>query len=269
MIYMKPKYPKRIVCLTEETTETLYAIGASELIAGITEYTVRPPEAKTEKPVVSRYIHADIEEITRLKPDIVLAWSDMQAKITQQLVSEGIEVYHFNHFDLQGILDFVLKLGSLVNKKVEAEKFVAKLNKKLEKTAELGSRRYYKPKVYFEEWYNPLITGSKWVSEIIELAGGKDVFADKARKYKAKDRILSDPSEVLKKEPDIMLASWCGKPYRHEKVLKRTGWDKSSLIKKDRIFEIDSSIILQPGPAAILEGTDIILDIFSKIGEEI
>ena len=257
-------HPKRVVCLTEETTETLYSIGASELIAGITEYTVRPERAIEEKPVVSRYIHADYDEILKLKPDIVLTWSDMQAKITAELVSRGIEVYNFNHFDLQGILNFVVKLGALVNKREEADNFSGKLKQKLDQIAERGSKRQSKPKVYFEEWYNPLIAGSKWVSEIIELAGGVDVCKEEALNYKAKDRIIEDHSAILDKDPDIMLVSWCGKPYKQEKILKRALWDQSELIKNNKIFEIDSSIILQPGPAAILDGTEIIADIFDK-----
>lgn len=258
---MKPNYPQRIICLTEETTETLYAIGASDLIIGITQYTLRPPQAKTEKPIVSRYIDARIDKIIEMKPDLVLAWSDLQANIVAELIKNGIEVMCFNHRSIEGILEMIQKLGGLIGKSKEAEKYALLLSKRIEKARKKGAKRKLKPKVYFEEWYDPIITGITWVSEIIEICGGIDIFKENRHFYDAKRRILADNNEVVKRNPDIMLASWCGMKFKKAKVLKRENWDKINAIKNDEIYDIGSEIILQPGPAALTDGIDIIMKI--------
>lgn len=257
-------YPQRIICLTEETTETLYAIGSSDLIIGITQYTLRPPQAKKEKPIVARYIDARIDKIIEMKPDLVLAWSDLQANIASELIKNGIEVMCFNHRSIQGILEMIQKLGGLIGKSKEAEKYALSLSKRIEKARKKGAKRKLKPKVYFEEWYDPIITGITWVSEIIEICGGIDIFEENRHFYDAKRRILADNNEVVKRNPDIMIASWCGMKFKKSKVLKRENWDKIKAIKNDEIYDIGSEIILQPGPAALTDGIDIIMKILDE-----
>ncbi|MCX6148203.1 MAG: cobalamin-binding protein [Candidatus Kapabacteria bacterium] len=257
-------YPQRIICLTEETTETLYAIGASDLIIGITQYTLRPPQAKKEKPIVARYIDARIDKIIEMKPDLVLAWSDLQANIASELIKNGIEVICFNHRSIQGILEMIQKLGGLIGKSKEAEKYALSLSKRIEIARKKGAKRIVKPKVYFEEWYDPIITGITWVSEIIEICGGIDIFEENRHFYDAKRRILADNNEVVKRNPDIMLASWCGMKFKKAKVLKRENWDRINAIKNDEIYDIGSEIILQPGPAALTDGIDIVMKILDN-----
>jgi iron complex transport system substrate-binding protein len=250
--------PKRIVCLTEETTETLYEIGADELIVGITAYTVRPERAKTEKPVVSRYIDAKIDKILELKPDIVLLWSDMQANIAAELIKAGVEVYCFNHMDVEGILSMIIRLGAITGKSKEALQYSDKLRRKVDAARELSEKISPKPKIYFEEWYNPIITNGRWVSEIIEICGGIDIYAEQSKNYHAKNRIVENPGDIVEKNPDIILASWCGKPFKNEKLIRRSGWNEISAVQSGEVHEIDSAVILQPGPAALTDGIDII-----------
>lgn len=255
-------YPKRIICMTEETTETLYSIGAGDLIVGVSAYTVRPLQVKKEKTVISHFTDANIEKIIKLEPDLVLAWSDLQADICKELISRGIEVVCFNHRSVHGILGMILKLGGLVGRTNEAVKFAETLNNKIEKVRSIGEKRSKKPVVYFEEWYDPLITGIEWVSEIIEIAGGIEAFPEYAKKSLAKDRILKTTDEVIPKDPDIMLASWCGKPFKEKKVRAREGWDDLKFMVNNEIHQIPSEIILQPGPAALTDGLDQIMNIF-------
>lgn len=256
-------YPKRIVCLTEETTEVLYNLRASELIVGITKYTVRPAQAQKEKKIIARYIDADIEEILELKPDVVFAWSDLQANIAAELIKNGVEVFTFNHRSVSGILSMILKVGSIVGKSQEAFEYASLLQTKIEKQIEISSKLNHKPKVYFEEWFSPIITGICWVSEIIEICGGIDVFEENRQFQGAKGRILADNDEVIRRNPDIMLASWCGKKFMKKKVLARKAWDNINAIQNDEIYEIDSAIILQPGPASLTDGIDIVAKIIS------
>ena len=268
MLNLKPSYPQRIICLTEETTETLYRIGASHLIIGITEYTVRPPQAMKEKPIVARYIDADISKILDMKPDLVLAWSDLQADIVKELIRNGVEVYCFNHRSIEGILSMILKLGSLTGFKDESGKLIVELMQNISNAQESAQLLKTKPKVYFEEWFSPLITGSRWVSEIIEICGGIDVFEENRKFQGAKGRILENDSIVIDKNPDIILASWCGKPFRKQTLLKRKEWNNINAVKNDFIFDIDSAIILQPGPAALSDGLEIVSNIFRKWDEK-
>lgn len=255
---------KRIICLTEETTEFLYNIGADDLIIGITKYTKRPPQAIKEKPIVSRYIDSDIKAIIDLKPDLVLAWSDLQADTARELIKNGIEVICFNHRSINETLSFMQKLGYLLNKKTETDVYLNKLISHLNKFKEIGDKRKHKPKVYFEEWFDPLIVSIKWVSEIIELCGGINIFSEKSNSSLAKDRILEDDKKILEANPDIILVSWCGKAFRKKKMISRANWETISAVKNDQIFEIKAEIILQPGPASLTDGVEIISQIFDN-----
>lgn len=261
---LKPSLPKRIICLTEETTETLYRIGAEDLIIGITEYTVRPMRAKSEKEIVSRYLDAQIEKIIDLKPDLVLAWSDLQADIVRDLVKNGIEVICFNHRSVEGILSMILKLGSIVGFSDRSEQLVDELLLNISLATEKANKLNIQPKVYFEEWFSPIITGIRWVSEIIEICGGIDIFEEHRVSQNAKGRILENDSPIINRNPDIILASWCGKPFRKQTMIKRKNWNQINAVKTNYIFEIDSAVILQPGPAALSDGLNVISDIFAK-----
>ena len=248
--------PDRIICLTEETTETLYLLGAEQKIVGISSHCNRPPVARKEKPRVSTFITAQYEKILDLKPDLVLGFSDLQADIAARLIREGITVMVFNHRDIQGIFNMITTLGSLVGKQNEAQSWLESRRKRIEEIQTAADGFFRRPNVYFEEWNDPIITGIGWVSEIITLAGGEECFPEHAGKPLAKQRIVSDPSEVIQKGPDIMLASWCGKKFQKNNVLSREGWNDIPAVQHDEIHEIPSDIILQPGPAAITDGIE-------------
>ena len=254
----------RLICLTEETTETLYALGAEDYIVGISGFTVRPTIARKTKPKISTYLDANIQGILALNPDIVLAWSDLQAPICAELIKAGIEVYCFNHRTIRGILSMIEKLGRLVNKQEQSLLFIDHINQHLASISSKASLRTIQPLVYFEEWFDPLITGISWVSEIIELCGGVDIFRENRAFPDAKRRILASTDKVLDKMPDIMIASWCGKGFKKEKVLARPGWNNIPAIKHDEIYHIKSSVILQPGPAALIDGATIIYGIIDN-----
>ncbi|MCX7930181.1 MAG: cobalamin-binding protein [Chlorobi bacterium] len=260
----KPSLPRRIICLTEETTETLYALGAGDLIVGISGFTVRPPQARKTKPKVSTYLEANVEKIRQLQPDVILAWSDLQAPIVEQLVREGFEVICFNHRTVDGILSMILRLGALIGKLNTAERYIEALQHQLEQHRQHGLQRRVRPRVYFEEWYDPIITGICWVSELIELCGGDDVFAEHRQYPDAKRRIVADPTEVVRRSPDIMLASWCGKGFKPDRVCQRPGWDSIPAVAHKHLYEIHSAIILQPGPAALTDGVAAISGIFDQ-----
>ncbi len=251
---MKDRYPKRIVCLSEEPTETLYLLGEQHRIAGITTFTVRPPEARKEKPVVSAFTSANIEKIIELDPDLVIGFSDIQADIASALIKLGIEVHIFNHRSVEEILNMIQQLGALVGAGDKAVRFIGETEKNLAVIQQQSKGLRKKPVVYFEEWYDPMITGIQWVTELIELAGGIDCFPEHKNKPLAKDRIVKDADEVIRRDPDIIIGSWCGRKFRPDKVKKREGWQKIRAIKNNDLYEIDSSIILQPGPAALTDG---------------
>ncbi len=257
-------YPRRIICLTEETTEALYAIGADDLLVGVSGFTVRPRRARKEKATVSTYLDANIEKILELKPDLVIAWSDLQAGICADLIRAGVEVLCFNHRSVAGILSMLVRLGALIGRSGDMQKLVDELEIACERASERGAARRLKPRVYFEEWYDPLISGICWVSEIIELCGGLDVFAENRHSQDAKGRIIADHRRVIERHPDIMLASWCGKMFKPERVLAREGWEEIPAIQHREMHEIHSSIILQPGPAALSEGLNQVLAIFDR-----
>jgi iron complex transport system substrate-binding protein len=246
--------PQRIVCLTEEPTEVLYALGEQDRIVGISGFTVRPPAARREKPKVSAFTSAKIGEILKLEPDFVVGFSDIQADIAAELVRHGIEVWISNHRSVEGILDYVRRLGALVGVGDRALAYADDLQRGLDAIAADAARLPRRPKVYFEEWDEPPITGIRWVAELVRIAGGDDIFPERALEPLAKGRILEDASEVVRRAPDIILGSWCGKKFRPEKVAARPGWDVIPAVRDGQLHEVKSPIILQPGPAALTDG---------------
>lgn len=246
--------PRRIVCLTEETTETLYLLGEQERIVGISGFTVRPPRARKEKPKVSAFTSAKLDQILALEPDLVLGFSDIQADIAASLIRQGLDVYVFNHRSVAGILGMIRTVGALVGAERKAAALAETLRADLATLAATARALPKRPRVYFEEWDDPLISGIRWVSELIELAGGNDCFAEFAMASLAKDRIIADPLEVVRRNPDIIIGSWCGKRFRPERVAARSGWEAVSAVRDGRLHEIKSCDILQPGPAALTDG---------------
>ncbi|MEL1263631.1 cobalamin-binding protein [Pseudoxanthomonas putridarboris] len=246
--------PQRIVCLTEEPTETLYALGEQHRIVGISGFTVRPPQARKEKPKVSAFTSAKIGEILALKPDLAIGFSDIQADIAAELVRHGVEVWISNHRSVDGILDYVRRLGALVGVVAKADAYADELAKGLDGIRGQAATLPRRPKVYFEEWDEPQITGIRWVSELVRIAGGDDAFPELAVEPLAKQRILADGGEVVRRAPDIILGSWCGKKFRPEKVAARPGWQAIPAVRDGELHEIKSPLILQPGPAALTDG---------------
>jgi len=248
------RYPERIVCLTEETTETLYLLGEQDRIVGISGFTVRPPEARREKPKVSAFTSAKIHKILELEPDLALGFSDIQADIAAELVRHGIEVHVFNHRSVAGILRMVETLGALIGCPERARALAAKLAANVEAVEARAAALQRRPRVYFEEWDEPMITGIGWVCELIRSAGGDDVFPELSREALAKNRILADPAAVIARRPELILGSWCGKKFRPEKVAARPGFEAVPAVVNGDLYEVKSSIILQPGPAALTDG---------------
>jgi iron complex transport system substrate-binding protein len=249
--------PRRIVCLTEETVETLYLLGEEDRIVGVSGYAVRPPRVRREKPRVSAFISADIPKILALEPDLVLAFSDLQADIVADLVRAGVAIHVFNQRDIAGILAMIRTLGALVGAAERADQLAAGYEQRLAQIASTP-RPANKPKVYFEEWDDPLISGIGWVSELIEIAGGEDVLPKLRFRQAAKDRIIS-PDVVRAAAPEVILASWCGKKVVPDRIRQRPGWSTIPAVANDRIVEIKSPLILQPGPAALTDGLDAIV----------
>lgn len=247
--------PERIICLTEETVETLYLLGEDHRIVGVSGYAVRPPQVRREKPRVAAFTSADIPKILALEPDLVLTFSDLQAPIVADLIREGVTVMAYNQRDLAGILAMIRHLGATVGAADRAEALAAGYEARLASVAARATGP--RPTVYFEEWDEPMISGIQWVSELIEIAGGREAFPDLADKKSARDRILT-PDQVIAAAPDVILASWCGKKVRPERIAARPGWDAIPAVQDGRIVEIKSSLILQPGPAALTEGLDAI-----------
>jgi iron complex transport system substrate-binding protein len=255
---VESRYPRRIVCLTEEPTEVLYALGQEERIVGISGFTVRPARARREKPRVSAFTSAKVGRILELRPDLVVGFSDIQADIAQALIKSGIEVWISNHRSVDGILGYVRRLGAMVGAADRAESYALELEAHVEGVRAQAASFKRRPRIYFEEWDDPLITGIRWVSELIGIAGGDDVFPERAACALGKDRILADGAEVVRRAPDIMLASWCGKRFRPERVHARPGWASIPALRDAQLHEIKSPIILQPGPAALTDGLDAI-----------
>ncbi|WP_420408168.1 cobalamin-binding protein [Hoeflea sp.] len=253
--------PERIVCLTEETVETIYLLGEQDRLVGVSGYAVRPPQVRREKPRVSAFTSADIPKILALRPDLVFAFSDLQADIAADLIRAGVAVHAFNHRNIAGILAMIRTVGALLGASEKADTLVREYEARLAETA-AAIRNTPRPKVYFEAWDEPLISGIGWVSELIAIAGGEDVFAEKARQHAAKDRIVT-LQEVVAAAPDIILASWCGKKVRPDRISARPGWASIPAVRDGRIFEIKSPLILQPGPAALTDGLDAIVSAIS------
>ena len=246
--------PCRIVCLTEEPTEVLYALGEQDRIVGISGFTVRPAIARKEKPKVSAFTSAKIGEILKLRPDFVVGFSDIQADIAAELIRRGVEVWISNHRSVAEIIDYVRRLGALVGAAGKANGYADGLQRGLDAIAREAAALPRRPKVYFEEWDEPPITGIRWVAELIRIAGGDDLFPERAAEPLAKARILEDAGEVIRRAPDIILGSWCGKKFRPEKVAARPGWDAIPAVRDGELHEIKSPAILQPGPAALTDG---------------
>ena len=259
--------PQRIVCLTEETTETLYLLGQQHRIVGISGFTVRPPQARKEKPKVSAFTSARIDKILDLEPDLVLGFSDLQADIAAALIRAGVAVHVFNQRSVDGIFDMIGTVGALVNETAQTHRLITRLRRGLDEIQQNAAALPHRPRIYFEEWNEPLISGIRWVSELIELAGGSDCFTELQRYPDAKRRIIANPQEVVRRAPDIIIGSWCGKRFRPEQVCNRSGWHDIPAVRNGHLYEIKSCDILQPGPAALTDGVRQIHDLIARWAE--
>ena len=257
-------FPQRIVCLTEETTETLYLLEEDWRIVGISGFTVRPPRARKEKPRVSAFTSAKIDRILELQPDLVLGFSDLQAEIAAQLVRSGIEVHVFNHRSVAEILRMVATLGGMVGCEDKSRALIARLQSGLEEVRARAARLPRTPRVYFEEWDEPQISGIRWVSELVALAGGEDCFPELAAQPLGRDRIIADRLAVPRRAPDIILGSWCGKKFQPGEVARRPGWGDVPAVRDRFVREIKSALILQPGPAALTDGVRAIQSVIEE-----
>jgi iron complex transport system substrate-binding protein len=264
---VRDAYPNRIVCLTEEPTEVLYALGEADRIVGISGFTVRPPRARREKPRVSAFTTAKIDRILRLEPDLAIGFSDIQADIAHALIKHGVEVWISNHRSVAGILGYVRRLGAMVGATERSEDYARELDAHIAQVRRAASRLRRRPRVYFEEWDEPQISAIRWVSELIEIAGGCDIFPERAAASLAKNRVVADPREVVRASPDIILGSWCGKKFRPERVAARPGWPEIPAVRDGEVHEVKSPIILQPGPAALTDGLDAIHEIIARWSE--
>jgi len=256
------RLPKRIVCLTEETTETLYLLGEQDRIAGVSGYTVRPPEAR-QKPKVSAFISAKFDKIIALEPDLVLAFSDLQADIVGELMRRGMTVVSFNQRSVTEILDMIQMLANIVGVSEKGSQLVSEMESGLSEIRKSAARLPRRPRVLFEEWDDPLISGIQWVEELIEMAGGDPVFPELRFGKNGKDRIVN-PADVIPKDPEVIVASWCGVKVNKDRIRSRPGWSAISAVKSDDIHEIKSTYILQPGPAALTEGVRQLHAIFEQ-----
>jgi len=246
--------PQRIVCLTEETTETLYLLGEQDRIVGISGFTCRPPEARRDKPKVSAFTSARIDKILELRPDLVLGFSNLQAEIAQELIRAGVNVLVFNQRSVAEILEMILMLARIVCAESAGAALVERLRGDLDRIGESARKFRRRPcRVFFEEWMDPLISGIRWVDELLEIAGGLPVFPELRREHSAKERIV-DPAAVIEANPEVIIASWCGRKVSKEKIRTREGWQKIDAVRDGQIYEVKSTYILQPGPAALTEG---------------
>lgn len=248
--------PQRIVCLTEEPTEWLYLLGEERRIVGISGYTVRPPRAREEKPKVSAFLSAKIDKIVELQPDCVIGFSDLQADIASQLVKKGIQVTIFNQRSVAEIFSMMYQLAAMVGQEARGLALIQGMQRRLLEIEQAAANLKRRPRVFFEEWYDPHISAIAWVSELIGIAGGDDCFPELAAKAMGKDRIIADGGEIVRRNPDIVLGSWCGRKFRPDHVRARAGWEDVSAVKNNQLFEIKSADILQPGPAALTDGIE-------------
>jgi iron complex transport system substrate-binding protein len=255
-------YPTRIVCLTEESTEVLYRLGAGDRVVGVSGYTVRPPEARL-KPKVSAYIQANIEKILSLKPDLVIAFSDLQADIARDLIRRGVWVMTFNQRSVEEIYRMIRILGGMIGMDEAALALVEELERGVEGVREKGESLLRSPRVFFEEWPDPLISGIRWVSELIEIAGGSDIFPELRERQDGPGRVVA-LDEVARREPEIIIGSWCGRKVRFATIRNRPGWDSIPAVRRGKIYEIKSALILQPGPAALTDGLSRLHEIIAE-----
>ncbi|MFB3067270.1 MAG: ABC transporter substrate-binding protein [Planctomycetota bacterium] len=251
--------------MTEETTETLYRLGAGDLVVGVSGFTVRPPEAR-QKPHISTFLEAEFDQILDLRPDLVLGFSDLQAGLGKELAKRGVPVYIFNQRSVAEVLQTVRVIGALVGLASEAEQLAAELQSNLEAVHRQVSTLPRRPRAFFEEWHEPLISGIRWVSELIEIAGADDVCKESREQQGAKGRIY-EPQEVARRDPEVVIASWCGRKASLEEIRGREGWDQVTAVHEDQIYELSSSVILQPGPAALTDGVDQLARIVTAVAE--
>jgi len=256
----------RIVCLTEETVETLYLLGEQGRIVGVSGYVVRPKEARRDKPRVSAFTSADTEKILALRPDLVFTFSDLQADIVADLIRHGLQVHAFNHRTIAGIFEMMRMVGAMVGADAKAAGLVMRMETRLDEVREHSAKLVRHPRVFFEEWDDPLISGIGWVSELVEIAGGIDIFPDRARQAGAKERIVST-ADVAAAAPDIIIGSWCGKKFSPAKVKARPGFSELPAVRNNQLYEIKSPLILQPGPACLTDGLDALQKIIGDWGE--
>ena len=260
--------PQRIVCLTEETTEWLYALGQEHRIVGISGYTVRPRRARDEKPKVSAFLSAKIDKILDLKPDCVFGFSDLQADIASALIRAGVQVTVFNQRSVDEIFSVLYQVGAMVGQADQALQRIAQMRAALQRLRDQAATFKRRPRVYFEEWDGPHISGIRWVSELIDIAGGQDIFPELAAQPMGKDRIIADPQQIIDRVPDIIIGSLCGKKFRPESVRAREGWAHVPAVRNLQIFEIKSADILQPGPAALTDGVAQLHRLFSEWADQ-
>jgi len=265
---MLASYPERIVCLTEESTETLYLLGEQDRIVGISGFTVRPPEARVEKPKVSAFTSAKTDRIMDLNPDLIIGFSDLQADIAAELIRLGANVLIMNHRSVQEILNMILTLSSMVGAHEKGRALVDGYMQRLDAASVSAKQLTHKPRVYFEEWDEPMISAIRWVSELIGFAGGTDCFEELGVMPHGKDRIIAESQTVIDANPDVIIGSWCGKKFRPNKVRERPGWGAITAVKNDHLYEIKSPYILQPGPAALTEGLDQLQDIIHSVAQQ-
>ena len=246
--------PQRIVCLTEETTEWLYLLGEEARIVGISGYTVRPRRAREEKPKVSAFLSAKIDKILALAPDCVFGFSDLQADIAAALIRHGVQVTVFNQRSVAEIFSMLYQVAAMVGQAEKGLALLEGMRTSLQAIEAAAARLPRRPRVFFEEWDVPHISGIRWVSELVGIAGGDDCFPELARESLGKNRIIADGAEIVRRNPDIIVGSWCGKKFRPEMVAARPGWQDVNAVKNSQLFEIKSADILQPGPAALTDG---------------
>lgn len=251
-----PRGPRRIVCLTEETTEWLYLLGEEARIVGISGYTVRPRRAREEKPRVSAFLSAKIDRILELQPDCVFGFSDLQADLAAELVRRGVQVTVFNQRSVEEIFCVLYQVAAMVARADDGLKLLEGMRARLLRIEAEGRALPRRPRVFFEEWDEPAISAIRWVSELVGIAGGDDIFPELAREPLGRNRIVADPAEIARRDPEIVIGSWCGRKFRPEKVAARAGWDKVAAVRERQLFEIKSADILQPGPAALTDGVE-------------
>lgn len=264
---MRIHYPERIVCLTEETTETLYLLGEQDRIVGISGFTVRPAIARKEKPRVSAFTSAKIDRIMALQPDLVIGFSDLQADIAADLIKLGANVMLFNHRSVEDILNMILCLSSMVGAHTKGTALVEHLHSRVKSIQQQSAQLPKRPRVYFEEWDDPAISAIRWVSELVHIAGGEDCFTELGKMPHGKDRIIANPQTIIDARPDIIIGSWCGKKFRPDKVEARPGWQVIPAVVNHHLYEIKSPLILQPGPAALTDGLDALVEIIHPIAK--